>query len=95
MRLIYAALILAVAITDCDDKKDVIGCSSEMTQSAFMYLLKNLLMKDSLNRSTNTLTSLIRPNEAPWTRSNWSSLKSLQPQVIRSKQTCLFTNLSA
>ncbi|HCT8370472.1 lysozyme inhibitor LprI family protein [Enterobacter bugandensis] len=40
MRLKYAALILAVAITGCDDKKDVIGCSSEMTQSALMDLLK-------------------------------------------------------
>lgn len=86
MRLKYAALILAVAITGCDDKKDVIGCSSEMTQSALMDLLKNLLMKDSLNRSTNILTSQIRPNEAPWTRSNWSSLKSLQPQVTRVAQ---------
>ncbi|AJJ09365.1 hypothetical protein CH64_2105 [Yersinia rohdei] len=40
MRLKYAALLLAVAITGCDNKKDVIGCSSEMTQSALMDLLK-------------------------------------------------------
>lgn len=40
MRLKYAALILAVAITGCDNKKDVIGCSSEMTQSALMDLIK-------------------------------------------------------
>ncbi|EMH1273279.1 DUF1311 domain-containing protein [Enterobacter hormaechei] len=40
MRLKYAAVILAVAITGCDDKKDEIGCSSEMTQSALMDLLK-------------------------------------------------------
>lgn len=40
MRLKYSALILAVAITGCDNKKDVIGCSSEMTQSALMDLLK-------------------------------------------------------
>lgn len=40
MRLKYAALILAVAITGCDNKKDVVGCSSEMTQSALMDLLK-------------------------------------------------------
>ncbi|EPV5017917.1 TPA: lysozyme inhibitor LprI family protein [Citrobacter freundii] len=40
MRLKYSALLLAVAITGCDNKKDVIGCSSEMTQSALMDLLK-------------------------------------------------------
>lgn len=40
MRLKYSALLLAVAITGCDYKKDVIGCSSEMTQSALMDLLK-------------------------------------------------------
>ncbi|MDU1354696.1 MAG: hypothetical protein E6932_07470 [Citrobacter freundii] len=40
MRLKYSALLLAVAITGCDNKKDMIGCSSEMTQSALMDLLK-------------------------------------------------------
>ena len=40
MRLKYSALLLAVAITGCDNKKDVIGCSSEMTQSALMDLIK-------------------------------------------------------
>lgn len=40
MRLKYSALLLAVAITGCDNKKDVIGCSSGMTQSALMDLLK-------------------------------------------------------
>lgn len=40
MRLKYSALLLAVAITGCDNKKDVIGCSSEMTQSALMNLIK-------------------------------------------------------
>lgn len=70
MRLKYSVLLLAIALTGCDNKKDEIGCSSEITQSALMDLLKNLLMKDSLNRSINTLMSLIRPNEAHWTRSN-------------------------
>ena len=40
MRLKYAALLLAIAVTGCDNKKDVIGCSSEITQSALMDLLK-------------------------------------------------------
>ncbi|WP_410732366.1 lysozyme inhibitor LprI family protein [Citrobacter freundii] len=40
MRLKYSALLLAVTITGCDNKKDMIGCSSEMTQSALMDLLK-------------------------------------------------------
>jgi len=40
MRLKYSALLLIVVITGCDNKKDVIGCSSDMTQSALMDLLK-------------------------------------------------------
>jgi len=40
MRLKYSALLLVVVITGCDNKKDVIGCSSDMTQSALMDLLK-------------------------------------------------------
>lgn len=46
MRLKYSALLLAVAITGCDNKKDVIGCSSEMTQSALMDLIKKSAYED-------------------------------------------------
>lgn len=46
MRLKYAALLLAIAITGCDNKKDVIGCSSEITQSALMDLLKKSAYED-------------------------------------------------
>ncbi|MGI1386960.1 hypothetical protein ACIAGU_22190, partial [Escherichia coli] len=40
MRLKYSVLLLAIALTGCDNKKDEIGCSSEITQSALMDLLK-------------------------------------------------------
>ncbi|MHA6313848.1 MULTISPECIES: lysozyme inhibitor LprI family protein [Pantoea] len=40
MRLKYAALLLAIALSGCDNNKEVIGCSSEMTQSAFVDLIR-------------------------------------------------------
>ncbi len=40
MRLKYAALLLAVALSGCDNSKEVIGCSSDMTKSAFLDLIK-------------------------------------------------------
>jgi len=40
MKLKYAALILAVTLSGCDKKEEVIGCSSEMTKSAFIDLIK-------------------------------------------------------
>lgn len=40
MRIKHAALLLAVIITGCNDNKEVIGCSSEMTKSALVDLLK-------------------------------------------------------
>lgn len=40
MRLKYAALLLAVALSGCDNNKEVIGCSSDITKSAFLDLIK-------------------------------------------------------
>jgi len=40
MRLKYAALLLAVALSGCDNNKEVIGCSSDMTKSAFLDFIK-------------------------------------------------------
>lgn len=40
MRIKHAALLLAVVITGCNDNKEVIGCSSEMTKSTLMDLIK-------------------------------------------------------
>lgn len=40
MKIKHAALLLAVAITGCNDNKQVIGCSSEMTKSTLMDLIK-------------------------------------------------------
>ncbi|WP_252515135.1 hypothetical protein [Candidatus Pantoea bituminis] len=46
MRLKYAALLLAVALTGCDNNKEVIGCSSDMTKSAFLDLIKKAAFED-------------------------------------------------
>lgn len=48
MKLKHAALLLAVAvaITGCDDNKEVIGCSSEMTQSVLLDLIKKSAYED-------------------------------------------------
>ncbi|KQN53497.1 lysozyme inhibitor LprI family protein [Erwinia sp. Leaf53] len=40
MKIKYAVLFLAVAITGCNDNKEVIGCSSEMTKSTLIDLIK-------------------------------------------------------
>jgi len=40
MRLKYAALLLAIVLSGCDNNKEVIGCSSEMTKTAFLDLIK-------------------------------------------------------
>lgn len=46
MRHKYAALLLTVALAGCDNNKDVIGCSSDMTQSAFLDLIKKAAYED-------------------------------------------------
>lgn len=46
MRIKYAALLLAVIITGCNDNKEVIGCSSEMTKSTLMDLIKKSAYED-------------------------------------------------
>jgi len=42
MRLKYTALLLAIALAGCDNNKEVIGCSSEMTKTAFLDLIKKI-----------------------------------------------------
>lgn len=46
MRIKYAALLLAVIITGCNDNKEVFGCSSEMTKSTLMDLIKKSAYED-------------------------------------------------